>query len=142
MNQNRFDAPRSRALDHWDYRVPFARFHIHWGAGEITPAFEQTQAFGIAVQDLYLDRAMEIWAHREVLATISSEYIQVGGAPAEREPVWVVIVAGQKREAPDVPTDYLSQIPPGGGTIVQALIHARTGEVLLGTALPVKLRRA
>lgn len=132
---------RSQALDSWDYRVPFARFHIRWGEGDITPAFELDQAFGIAVQELHLDQGMEIWAHREVLATFSSEYIQVGSGPAEREPVWVVIIAGVKREGAAPARDFLAAIKPGGGTIVQALIHARSGEVLLGTAIPVEMRK-
>lgn len=132
---------RSRALDSWDYRVPFARFHIRWSEGDRTPAFELDQAFGIAVQELHLDQAMEIWAHREVLVSFSSEYIQVGSGPAERQPVWVVIIAGVKKEGAALPQDFLAQIRPGGGTIVQALIHARTGELLLGTAIPVEMRR-
>lgn len=132
---------RSRALDAWDYRAPFARFHIRWGEGDVTPAFGLDQAFGIALQELHLEQAMELWAHREVLVTFSSEHIQVGSGPAEREPAWVVILAGIKREGPAPTGDLLAQIRPGGGVILQVLIHARTGELLLGTALPVALRR-
>lgn len=135
------ERPRSRALDNWDYRVPFARFHMQWSDGDIAPAFEQEQALAIAVQDLHLKEIMDVWGHRAVLVTFSSGYIQVGHGPAEREPAWVVMVAGQKRAAANVPRDYLKGISTGGSAIVQVLIHARTGEVLLGTALPVDLQR-
>lgn len=132
---------RSRSLDAWDYRAPFGRYHIHWGEGDITPAFGADQAYAILVQDMRLDRSMEVWAHREVLVTFSSEYIQVGRGPAEREPAWVVIAAGLKAEGPTGETDFLSRVRPGGGAVVQAMIHARTGELLLGTAIPVELQR-
>jgi hypothetical protein len=125
---------RSRALDAWDFRVPFARYHVAWDDGDdVTPAFEQMQAYGIAVQELGLDRTLEVLAHREVLVRASSEHF----APTDGGKVaaWVVIVAGRKRaEAP-----YLSGIAEGGGVIVQALIDARSGEILLGTAVPVRM---
>jgi hypothetical protein len=132
---------RSRALDTWDYRVPFGRFHIRWEEGDVTPAFEQDQALAVAVQELFLNQVMAVWAHREVLVTFSSEYIQVGSGPAEGEPAWVVMVAGQKHLVHTAPQDYLGQVAPGSTAIVQALIHARTGEVLLGTGIPVDLQR-
>lgn len=137
------EARRSRALDAWDFRAPFARFHIHWGEGDIVPAFEQGQAFAIALQELFLDKVMEVWAHREVLVTFSSERIEVGGGPAEREPAWVVVVAGRRRDQPaaDVERNVLEAVTPGAGAVVQVLIHARTGEVVLGTVVPVTLRQ-
>ncbi|MFZ5827871.1 MAG: hypothetical protein ACOY94_26500 [Bacillota bacterium] len=131
---------RSRALDTWDYARPFARFHVHWHEGDITPAFEQDAALGIALQELGLAERLELWAQRAVLVTFSSEYIAVNGRPAEREPAWVVIVAGVKRDLPAREQDVLATITPGGGAVVQCLIHARTGEVLLGTAIPVTMR--
>lgn len=131
---------RSRALDSWDYSRPFARFHIRWSEGDIAPAFDQTQAVAIAEQELNLRDRLEVWAQRAVLVTFSSEYIAVGGRPAEREPAWVVILAGIKREPPPGGQDPLAAIAPGAGAVLQALIHARTGELLLGTALPVTLR--
>lgn len=135
------EAPRSRALDAWDYRVPFARFHIRWGEGDISPAFEQAQAYAIALQDLKLNAALEVWGHREVLVTFTSEHIQVGHGLAEGEPAWVVMVAGLKRERQGAGQDPLGNVPAGGGCVVQVLIHARTGELLLGTAMPVALQR-
>lgn len=135
------DAPRSQALDSWDYRAPFAQFHIRWDEGDITPAFEQAQAYAIALQELHLADALDIWAHREVLATFSSDHIQVGHGPAERDPVWLVIVAGQKRPLSPGARDPFPQVPPQGGMIVQLMLHARTAELLLGTAVPVALQR-
>lgn len=124
---------RSRALDAWDYRAPFGRWHIAWGDGDgATPAFEQIQAYGIAVQDLGLDRTLEVLAHREVLVTAASEHLPGGGSPV---PAWVVIVAGRKL----ADASYLGGIAEGGGVIVQALIDARSGEILLGTAVPVRM---
>lgn len=123
---------RSRALDAWDFRVPFARYHIAWGEGDGAPAFEQMQAYGIAVQELGLDRTLEVLAHREVLVTAASEHLPGDGGPV---PAWVVIVAGRKREE----ASYLAGIAEGGGVIVQALVHARSGEILLGTAVPVRM---
>lgn len=133
------EARRSRALDSWDYRVPFARFHMQWGPDEVKPAFEQGQALAIAQQELHLAELMEVWGHREVLVTFSSDYIQVGHGPANGEPAWVVVVAGRKRETPTAPRDVARHVPAGAGLIVQVLIHGRTGEVLLGTAVPVQL---
>lgn len=131
---------RSRLLDAWDYNRPFARFHIRWFDGDLTPAFAQDQAVGIADQELDLGPQFERWAQRAVLVTFGSEYIEVQGAPAVREPAWVVILAGAKR--PDAPAGegILKGIAPGGGVVIQCLIHARSGELLLGTALPVNLR--
>jgi hypothetical protein len=131
---------RSRALDAWDYSRPFGRFHIRWSEGDIAPAFEQDQAVAIATQELGLTRRMAIWAQRAVLVTFSSEYVEVNGRPAEREPAWVVILAGVKQEGEWAGPDPLGAIAPGGGAVVQVLIHARSGEVLLGTAIPVTLR--
>lgn len=131
---------RNRALDQWNYRGLFAPFHISWGETTVTPAFEAMQAFGIALQELGLDRSMEVWAHREVLHGFSSEHIQVGGRAAANEPGWVVMVAGVRREEGGG-NSVLGAIPPGGGAVVQALIHARSGELLLGRAVPVALRR-
>ncbi len=135
------ERPRNRALDSWDYQAPFRAFHIRWGEGEITPAFEAAQALAIVEQELRLGSMLEMWAHREVLVTFSSEHIQVGRGPAEREPAWVVIAAGRRRPASDGSHDLLSRIAPGGGAVLQALVHARTGEILLGTAVPVELRQ-
>lgn len=126
---------RSRALDAWDYRVPFARYHLNWTDGDnLTPAFEQMQAYGIAVQELGLDRTLDVLAHREVLVTASSEHLRGIGGPV---PAWVVIVAGRKRA--DADASYLVGIAEGGGVIVQVLIHAQSGEILLGTAVPVRM---
>jgi hypothetical protein len=135
------EAPRSQALDAWDYQAPFSQFHIRWDEGDITPAFEQAQAYAIAHQDLHLGDALEIWAHREVLATFTSDHIQVGHGPADREPAWVIMVAGQKRPPAPGARDPFPHIPASGGAVVQLLIHARTGELLLGTAVPVALQR-
>lgn len=110
---------------------------MDWGQDEITPAFEQGQAYAIVEQDLAVQANLELMAHREVLVTFSSEYVQVGGAPAEHEPAWVVIVAGRKR--PGATANFLSAIPEGSGVIMQALVHGRSGEILLGTAVPVRL---
>ncbi|MDF2631386.1 MAG: hypothetical protein K0R39_5217 [Symbiobacteriaceae bacterium] len=123
---------RSRALDAWDYRAPFARYHIAWGENESLPAFEQMQAYGIALQELELERSLEVLAHREVLATVVSEHLTGDGGPL---PAWVVIVAGRKRAE----AAYLQGITEGGGVVVQALVHARSGEILLGTAVPVRM---
>ncbi|MFZ5622745.1 MAG: hypothetical protein ACOY5W_17140 [Pseudomonadota bacterium] len=131
---------RSRALDSWDYARPFARFHIRWFEGDITPAFDQTQALGIAMQELGLSGRLEVWAQRAVLVTFSSQHVAVGGRPAEREPAWVVILAGVKTGAPGSGQDPLGAVAPGGGAVVQCLLHARSGELLLGTAIPVTLR--
>lgn len=131
---------RSKALDSWDYNRPFARFHIRWSEGHLAPAFEQSQAVAIAEQEMGLAHRLEVWAQRAVLVTFSSPYIEVHGRPAEGEPAWVVILAGIKKEAPAVGQDPLAGIPAGGGAVLQALIHARTGELLLGTAIPVALR--
>lgn len=130
---------RSRALDQWDYRGLFAPFHIFWGETEQAPAFEAMQAFGIALQELGLDRRLEVLAHREVLHSFASEQIQVGGGAAAGEPGWVVVVAGIRRDCEE--GGVLGTIPAGSGVVVQALIHARSGELLLGRALPVALRR-
>jgi hypothetical protein len=128
---------RSSALDLWDYRVPFARFHIDWGADDVTPAFDQGQAYAIVEQELAVQASLELLGHREVLVTFGSEYVQVGGAPAVHEPAWVVIAAGRKR--PGATASFLNGIADGGGVIMQALVHARSGEILLGTAVPVRL---
>ncbi len=130
---------RSRALDSWNYAQPFARFHIRWSEADLTPAFEQGQAVAIAEQELGLTSALEIWAQRAVLVTFSSEYVTVDGRPAEQVPAWVVIIAGVKRE--EAPAGGpLAAIGVGGGAVLQCLIHAYTGELLLGTAIPVTLR--
>lgn len=128
---------RSQALDAWDFRAPFARFHIAWGDGDVTPAFEEQQAYGIVLQEAHLSQRMEILAHREVLVTFSSEHVAVGGRAAQHEPAWVVIVAGKKRETGD--DGPLSAVPAGAGVVVQALIHGRSGELLLGSTVPVWL---
>lgn len=132
---------RSTLLDAWDYRMPFARWGIAWQEGEITPAFAADQAFAILVQETNLSLVMELFARREVLVTFSSENVMVGKRPAEREPAWVIIAAGVRRAEFVGQPGLLSNIAPGGGAVVQALIHARTGEILLGTAIPVNLRR-
>lgn len=131
---------RSRLLDAWDYNRPFARFHIRWSDGDLTPAFAQDQAVAIAEQELDLAPQLDLWAQRAVLVTFSSEYVAVGGAPAAGEPAWVVILAGAKRADAPAGAGILSAIAPGGGVVIQCLIHARSGELLLGTALPVHLR--
>lgn len=132
---------RSRALDAWDYQAPFRPFHIAWSEGEITPAFDSAQAYAIVEQELHLSRVMEVWAHREVLVTFSSEHIQVGNGPAVREPAWVVMVVGIRPEHLHSEQGLLAQVRRGGGAVLQALVHARSGEVLLGTAVPVELRK-
>lgn|GEM_PF-3653507 len=130
---------RSRALDSWNYAAPFARYHIHWHEGDAPPAFEQGQAVAIAQQDLALTGALDLLAQRAVLVTFSSEHLSVSGRPAERVPAWVVILAGIK--CAGAPADGpLASIAPGGGVVIQCLIHAHTGELLLGTAIPVTLR--
>lgn len=134
------DERRNQALDQWNYRGLFAPFHISWGEAEQTPAFEAMQAYGIALQELGLDRGLEVWAHREVLHSFSSEHIQVGGRAAAGEPGWVVMVAGLRREEGGG-SGVLGAISPGSGAVVQALIHGRSGELLLGRAVPVALRR-
>jgi len=91
---------RNEALDGWDYQRLFAPYHITWGEGDITPAFGANQAYAIALQELHLGQLLAIWGHREVLVTFSSEHIQIGQAPAEREPAWVVIVVGLKADGP------------------------------------------
>jgi hypothetical protein len=131
------EARRSQALDLWDYRVPFARFHIHWGEGTVMPAFEQAQAFAIVEQELHIAANLELLGHREVLVTFSSDHVEVAGKPARGEPVWVVIVAGRRR--PAATASFLQNLPEGAGVIMQALVHARTGEIVLGTAVPVRL---
>lgn len=135
------DERRNRALDQWNYRGLFAPFHISWGEAAQTPAFEAMQAYGIALQELGLDRSLEVWAHRAVLHSFSSEHIQVGGRAAANEPGWVVMVAGVRRQEGAGNGGVLASIAPGGGAVVQALIHARSGELLLGRAVPVALRR-
>lgn len=132
------ESRRNQALDGWDYQRLFAPFHITWGEGDISPAFGSNQAYAISLQELHLGQLLAIWGHREVLVTFSSEHIQVEGA-AEREPAWVVIVAGLKAETPAQAGSLLAPIPAGAGVVVQALIHARSGQVLLGRAVPVNL---
>lgn len=133
--------PRSHALDRWDYRGVFAPFHIQWGEAVGQPAFEAAQAYGIAVQELHLDNLLTVWGHREVLVSFSSDHIQVGAHAATGEMAWVVIVAGLRTQgARD--GGIFERLRPGAGAIVQALIDARTGEVLLGTAVPVSLTQA
>jgi hypothetical protein len=128
---------RSHALDAWDFQAPFARFHVQWGEADVVPAFEGLQAYGIAQQELNLGTAMEVLAHREVLVTFSSEHVMVAAAPAAHEPGWVVVVAGRKTgPAGEGP---LGAAAPGDGLVVQVLLHGRSGEVLLGMAVPVKL---
>jgi hypothetical protein len=70
-----------------------------------------------------------------VLVTFSSEEILVGGRPAERESAWVVIAAGVKAGST---AGVLGSVPEGSGAVIQVLIHGRTGEILLGRAVPVK----
>lgn len=131
---------RSRALDSWDYNRPFARFHIRWSEADIAPAFEQDQAVAIAEQEMGLAGRLDLWAQRAVLVSFSSEYIEVCGRPADGEPAWVVILAGIKLAGEVQGRDPLAAIAVGGGVVLQALVHARTGELLLGTAIPVTLR--
>lgn len=131
---------RNRALDSWDYARPFARFHIRWSEADLTPAFEQDQALAIASQEMSLSGQMEVWAQRAVLLTFSSEYVEVNGRPAFQEPAWVVILAGVKQPTAAASQGVLAGVAPGGGAVVQCLIHARTGELLLGTAVPVTMR--
>lgn len=135
------ERPRNCALDAWDYRSVFRPFHIQWEEGEITPAFEAGQAYAIVHQELHLDGLMEVWAHREVLVTFSSDHIETAKGPAVREPAWVVIAAGVRPLASMAQQGLLASIAPGGGAVLQALVHARTGEILLGTAVPVELRQ-
>lgn len=131
---------RNQALDAWNWRAPFASFHIRWEEGAAArPAFEQAQAYGIVVQELGLEQQLQAFGHREVLVSFSSDHLQVSGRPAQDEPGWVVLVAGVRR--PDAPADgVLGKLQPGAGAVVQALLHGRTGELLLGTAVPVALR--
>jgi len=121
---------RSQALDAWDYRVPFAPFHIHWEEPEGTPAFEQAQAFAIVTQELALQATMEVWAHREVLVTCASQHF-AGDRPV---PAWVVLAVGRALG------EGLPGITAGSAAVLQTLVHAHTGEILLGTAVPVRAR--
>jgi hypothetical protein len=114
---------------------------MQWGEGDVVPAFEAVQAYGIAAQELVLKQRLEIWAHREVLVTFSSDHIQVGNAMPEHEPAWVVMVAGLKRQPPAGAPDPLASVAVGAGAILQVLVHGRTGEIVLGTAVPVALQR-
>lgn len=131
---------RSHVLDAWDYQAPFAPFHVRWLEGDLTPTIGQEQAYALALQELELDREMKIMAHRESFVTFSSEHVMVGRGPAEREPAWVVMIAGHKLEDESTAAGTLARIRPGGGAVVQLLIHARTGEILLGVSIPVRLR--
>lgn len=135
------ESRRSRALDHWDYRRQFGPFRISWGEGDIAPAFDAAQAYAIAAQELSLNEILQIWAHREVLVTFSSEDVVVGSGPAECEPAWVVLAAGLREATDSVSRNIAQAVEPGEGAVVQLLIHARTGEVLLGVAAPVALRQ-
>jgi hypothetical protein len=129
---------RSRLLDNWDYRVLFAPYHIRWMEGDLRPAFEQDGAVGILEQELQLAGQLEVWAQRAVLVSFGCEKIEVGGRPAAHEPAWVVILAGVKTGEG---SPALAGIPVGSGAVLQALVHARTGEILLGRAVPVRLQR-
>jgi hypothetical protein len=128
-------AERSRLLDAWNWARFFAGYHVEWLEEGAKPAFEQDAAVGIALEELGLLTGFELYAQRAILLSFSSTDILVGGKPAEAEPAWVVILAGVKA---GTPAATLAAVPDGGGVVVQCLIHGRTGEILLGRAVPVR----
>lgn len=133
---------RSSALDSWDWQTHFKELHPRWHLTLPVTDIDEQAAFRLAVEKLHLDTQLELLAHREVLANFSSDHLLVGDKPAKHVPVWAVIIAGIKHPngaAP--PGTELTNIASGGGVIVQALIHAETGEDLVAVAIPVELRR-
>lgn len=130
-------AERSQLLDSWDWGRFFAGYHTHWHEAEAKPAFEQDAAVGIALEELGLLTGFELYAQRAVLVSFSSSDILVGGKPAQREPAWVVILAGVKA---GTPARLFEGQPDGAGAVVQCLIHGRSGEILLGRSVPVRFK--
>lgn len=128
-------------LESWDWKDHFASLHVRWHSPQPNMAVDGEAAYQLCVKQLHLDTTMQVWGYRVEPTCFSSNHLQVGGAPAKHVPAIAVIVAGLRHPNATAPPrqDHLRNVPPGGGAIIQALVHGDTGEILIGVGIPVEL---
>jgi hypothetical protein len=129
-------------LESWDWKAQFASLHMRWHSPQPFMALDGEAAYQICVEKLHLDTQLQLWGWRVEPTCFSSDHLQVNGRPARYVPAIAVIVAGVKDQKAVAPPgqEHLKQIPPGGGAIIQALVHGETGEIMIGIGIPVDLQ--
>lgn len=129
------------SLQDWDWKAQFRSFHIRWHSPQPYMALDGEAAYQAVVSALHLDTMMQVWGYKVESVCFSSNHLRVGAGEARHVPAIAVVVAGLKHPNGVAPPgrDHLQNIAPGGGAIVQALVHGDTGEILVGLALPVEL---